>query len=392
MVQQARHYLDYNASAPLLDCARESLIEVMNDTGNASSVHFEGRNARKTIEKARSSFASLINFKATNVIFTSGATEAANHVLSPVIRAGGHELKVSKLYMGATEHPCVLQGGRFSKDQIEILPTDKNGVLDIDALDAALANHDAEAGHPMVAVQIANNETGVIQPIKKFAEVIHKHEGFLVADAVQALGKLPISIEETDADFLIFSSHKIGGPQGVGAIVLRDASVSPMPLIEGGGQENYHRGGTENVAAIAGFGAACEWHQKNLTKNIKIFSLRDSIEEQLDTISREVGNHVARPVFFGKGEERLGNTSCFAVAGVKSETALMALDLDGISVSSGSACSSGKVKRSHVLEAMGASQEEMEGAVRLSLGWEEDKMGTERFLAAWRTIVSRVAA
>jgi len=129
-----------------------------------------------------------------------------------------------------------------------------------------------------------------------------------------------------------------------------------------------------------------------LTKNIKIFSLRDSIEEQLDTISREVGNHVARPVFFGKGEERLGNTSCFAVAGVKSETALMALDLDGISVSSGSACSSGKVKRSHVLEAMGASQEEMEGAVRLSLGWEEDKMGTERFLAAWRTIVSRVAA
>ena len=392
MVQQARHYLDYNASAPLLDCARESLIEVMNDTGNASSVHFEGRNARKTIEKARSSFASLINFKATNVIFTSGATEAANHVLSPVIRAGGHELKVSKLYMGATEHPCVLQGGRFAKEQIEILPTDKNGILDIDYLDKKLESHDVEAGHPMVAVQIANNETGVIQPIKKIAEVIHKHEGFLVADAVQALGKLPISIEETDADFLIFSSHKIGGPQGVGAIVLRDASVSPMPLIEGGGQENYHRGGTENVAAIAGFGAACEWHQKNLTKNIKIFSLRDSIEEQLDTISREVGNHVARPVFFGKGKERLGNTSCFAVAGVKSETALMALDLDGISVSSGSACSSGKVKRSHVLEAMGASQEEMEGAVRLSLGWEEDKMGTERFLAAWRTIVSRVAA
>ncbi len=163
-----------------------------------------------------------------------------------------------------------------------------------------------------------------------------------------------------------------------------------MPLLSGGGQENYHRGGTENVAAIAGFGAACEWHQENLTKNIKIYTLRDSIEEQLGTISTEAGNEIAQPVFFGKQSERLGNTSCFAVPGIKAETALMALDLDGISVSSGSACSSGKVKRSHVLEAMGASQDEMEGAVRLSLGWQEDNLGAERLLAAWKTIVSRV--
>lgn len=392
MVHQARHYLDYNASAPLLDCARESMIKALNTFGNASSVHFEGRDARKTIEKARASFAALIGFKASNIIFTSGATEAANHVLSPVIRAGGHALNVSKLYIGATEHPCVLQGGRFSKEQIEILPTDKNGILDLLHLEAMLAKHEGDKGHPMVAVQYANNETGVIQPVKEISEVIHKYDGFLMVDAVQALGKIEISVEETGADFLIFSSHKIGGPQGVGALVLRDASLSPMPLLEGGGQESYHRGGTENVAAIAGFGAACEWHQENLTKNIKIFSLRDSIEEQIDTISKEIGNHVARPVFFGKGQKRLGNTSCFAVSGVKSETALMALDLDGVSVSSGSACSSGKVKRSHVLEAMDASQEEMEGAVRLSLGWEEDKLGAERFLAAWKTIVSRVAA
>ncbi len=392
MVQQTRHYLDYNASAPLLDCARESMIEALSAAGNASSVHFEGRNARKVIEKARASFASLISFKASNVIFTSGATEAANHVLSPIIRAGGHELKISKLYIGATEHPCVIQGGRFSKENVEILPTDKNGILDIENLEKTLKNHDTEDGHPMVAMQLANNETGVIQPVKRIAEVIHKHEGFLIVDAVQALGKMPLTVEETGADFLIFSSHKIGGPQGVGAIVLRDAALSPMPLLNGGGQENYHRGGTENVVAIAGFGAACEWHQKNLTKNIKIFAQRDSIEDQLDTISKEIGNHVARPVFFGKGQPRLGNTSCFAVAGVKSETALMALDLDGISVSSGSACSSGKVKKSHVLEAMGASQDEMEGAVRLSLGWEEDKLGAERFLTAWKSIVSRVAA
>ena len=392
MLQQARHYLDYNASAPLLDCARESVIKAMNDAGNASSVHFEGRAARKTIEKARSAFASLVNFKATNVIFTSGATEAANHVLSPIIRAGGHEMKVSKLYIGATEHPCIMQGGRFTREQIEILPTDKNGILEIQSLEAALANHDADEGLPMVAVQLANNETGVIQPINKIAEVIHNYDGFLIVDAVQALGKMPLSIEDTGADFLIFSSHKIGGPQGVGAIVLRDASLSPMPLLRGGGQENYHRGGTENVAAIAGFGAACAWHQENLTKNIMISTLRDSIEDELVTISSKAGNEVAQPVFFGVNAERLGNTSCFAVQGVKAETALMALDLDGISVSSGSACSSGKVKRSHVLEAMGASQEEMEGAVRLSLGWEEDKLSVERFLASWKTIVSRVAA
>ena len=392
MVQQARYYLDYNASAPLLDCARESMIDAISQGGNASSVHFEGRTARKLIEQARSAFASLINFKTSNIILTSGATEAANHVLSPVIRAGGHQLRISKLYISATEHPCILQGGRFSPEEIEILPTHSDGLLDLDYLESALEMHDALTGHPMVAVQLANNETGVIQSVNKIAEVIHKHDGFMVVDAVQALGKMPLSVEETGADFLIFSSHKIGGPQGVGAVVLRDASLSPLPLMSGGGQENYHRGGTENVAAIAGFGAACEWHKENLTKNIKIFALRDSIEEQLGTISREAGNNVSLPVFFGKQSERLGNTSCFSVSGVRAETALMALDLDGVSVSSGSACSSGKVKRSHVLEAMGASQIEMEGAVRLSLGWQEDVRGVERFLAAWKTIIGRVAA
>jgi len=162
MVHQARHYLDYNASAPLLDCARESMIEALNTFGNASSVHFEGRDARKTIEKARASFAALIGFKASNIIFTSGATEAANHVLSPLIRAGGHMLNVSKLYIGATEHPCVMQGGRFSKEQIEILPTDKNGILDLLHLEAMLAKHEGDKGHPMVAVQYAN--TYILKP------------------------------------------------------------------------------------------------------------------------------------------------------------------------------------------------------------------------------------
>lgn len=387
-----RHYLDYNASAPLLDCARSAMIEVLASHGNASSVHHDGRKARKLIEKARSSLAALVNSKASNVIFTSGATEAANHVLSPVIRAGGHALNLSRLFICATEHPCVLEGGRFDTDKIEILPTDKNGMLDLDALHSALAGIEDMDGHPMVAVQFANNETGVIQNLSKLAQVIHDKEGFLVVDGVQALGKIPVNMEETGADFMIFSSHKIGGPQGAGAIVLRDASLSPMPMLKGGGQENYHRGGTENVAAISGFGAACEYHLENLTKNIINFALRDSIEAGLDTISSAMGNAVAQPVFFGQQVERLGNTSCFAVPGIKAETALMALDLDGISVSSGSACSSGKVKQSHVLKAMGASAEEMQGAIRLSLGWDSKKEDAERFLEAWKTIVGRIAA
>lgn len=387
-----RHYFDYNASAPLLECARDSMIKALSSSGNASSVHFEGREARKYIEKARNALACLIDFKASNIVFTSGATEAANHVLSPVIRAGGNELCISQLYICATEHPCMLQGGQFASNKINIIPVDKFGLVDLSALDEMLATHDHAQGHPMVAVQFANNETGVIQSVSEIAEVTHKHEGFLVVDAVQALGKLPVSVEETGADFLIFSSHKIGGPQGVGALVLRDASLSPMPLLKGGGQENYHRGGTENMAAIAGFGAACEWHNQNMTKNIKIFAVRDSIEAGIDTISKEAGNAIAQPVFFGKSVNRIGNTSCFAVAGVKAETILMALDLDGISVSSGSACSSGKVKQSHVLEAMGANDDEMQGAVRLSLGWEEDTLGAERFLAAWKTIIGRMAA
>jgi len=392
MSLQTRHYFDYNASAPLLDCARDTMMDALSANGNASSVHFEGRNARMRIEAARSSLASLIDFKPGNIIFTSGATEAANHVLSPVIRAGGRELTVSKLYICATEHPCMMEGGRFSTEQIEILPVDKNGMLDISALDQMLLGHDEAEGHPMVAVQLANNETGVIQSVSEIAEVTHNHDGFLVVDAVQALGKLDIAIEDTGADFLIFSSHKIGGPQGVGALVLRDASLSPAPLLNGGGQESYHRGGTENMAAIAGFGAACEWHKKNLTKNIKIFELRDSIEQGIDTISKEAGNAVAQPVFFGNSSQRLGNTSCFSVSGIRAETVLMALDLDGISVSSGSACSSGKVKQSHVLKAMGANDDEMQGAVRLSLGWNEDKKGADRFLAAWKTIIGRMAA
>jgi len=392
MAYTPRTYLDYNASAPMLECAKASMIEILAKEGNASSVHFEGRGARKTIESARSALGGLVNIDSSKIIFTSGATEAANHVLSPLLRAGGHEIQVSTLYISAVEHPCVLAGGRFAAENIKTIPVTEGGVVDLAALKTLLEAHDHKSGAPMVAVQLANNETGIIQPIPQIAELTHAHEGFLTVDAVQALGKMDFSVEETQADFLFVSSHKIGGPQGAGALILRDAALSPVPMLRGGGQENYHRGGTENTAAIAGFGAACLWHKENLTKNINISSFRDSIEQRVATISSETGNKIAPPVFFGAQEKRLGNTSCFAVPGIRAETALMALDLDGVSLSSGSACSSGKVKGSHVLHAMGAKTDEIEGALRLSLGWEPDPAQAERFLEAWNKLVSRLAA
>lgn len=387
-----RTYFDYNASAPLLDCARSAVVEAFEMCGNPSSVHHEGRHARRLVEQARSHVAGLIGANSQNIIFTSGATEAASHALSPVMRAGGQELIISRLYLNATEHPCVLSGGRFNPDQIEVLGVLESGILDCDALETALSSHDYSKGLPLVAVQLANSETGVIQPIQKISEIVHSHEGFLLVDAVQALGKIPLSMAEIGADFLMLSGHKVGAPKGVGALVLADGSLSPAPLLTGGGQENYHRAGTENLAAIAGFGAACDRHRENLTENIKKFGIRDSIEAGISTISLEAGNEIAQPVFFGKSEIRLANTSCFTVDGVKAETALVALDLEGISVSSGSACSSGKVKKSHVLEAMGANEEELAGALRISVGWNSTEEDATRFLDAWKTIIGRMAA
>ncbi len=392
MENQPRIYFDYNASAPLLSCARDAMVDALENDGNASSVHFEGREARKRVEQARRQLADLIGASPANVIFTSGATEAAMHALSPIMRGGGQEITASRLYVGETEHPCILAGGRFSSKQVSKIGVLESGVLDLDELTAVLGAHDFAKGLPLVSVQFANNETGIVQPVAAIAKIVHAHEGLLVVDAVQVLGKLPLSMADTGADFLILSSHKIGGPKGAGALVLANGRLSPMPFLTGGGQENFHRGGTENVSAIAGFGAACEWHSHNLTENIKKYSLRDLIENAISSILLGAGNGIAQPVFFGKSAERLGNTSCFTVPGVKAETALVALDLAGVSVSSGSACSSGKVKQSHVLAAMGANPQEIAGALRVSIGWDTTEEDASRFVDAWKTIIGRLAA
>lgn len=385
-----RTYLDYNATCPPGEAARIAMISILDRPANASSIHHEGRYARKIVENAREELGRAIGANAKQIIFTSGASEAATHALSPVLNAAGREMKVSQLYIAATEHPCVLAGGRFEKDRISIIPVLETGLLDIGALEQMLAGHDQSSGLAMVAVMLANNETGLIQPIAAISEIARRNNALLMVDAVQALGKIPLDVSTLDADFIILSSHKTGGPQGAGALVFGDATLVPKPLVGGGGQESFQRAGTENVAAIAGFAAAASEIATKLQKTHEIAALRDSIEAGVDTICNEAGNKAGEPVFFVRDEIRLPNTSCFAIPGVKSEIALISLDLAGFAVSSGSACSSGKVKKSHVLHAMGVSDDLAECALRISTGYETTQQDAERFLGAMKDIVNRI--
>lgn len=385
-----RIYFDHNAGAPLLNEARTMMLDVLSTSGNASSVHHEGRQMRKHVEDTRHLLADRLGCSSSQIVFTSGATEAANQALSPMIRNKGAELHLSKLYVCATEHPCVLAGGRFEPTQIELLPVLASGRIDLDVLEHKLANHDHEAGSFMVAVMLANNETGVIQPIGEISEIVHRHDGLLLVDAVQGLCKFDFSLPELGADCLLVSSHKIGGPQGVGAFVSGKPGLSVAPLLKGGGQENYYRAGTENVAGIAGFGAALS-AQSNFAARGEIRRLRDFLQAGIDTISNGKQGVAANPVVFGDTAERLDNTLCFAVPGVSAETALISLDLAGIAVSSGSACSSGKVRRSHVLSAMGVSDDLAAGAIRISIGHGTSEEHVRRFLDAWKDIMGRMA-
>jgi len=377
-----RVYLDYNASAPLLPQAREAMLSALAPGANASSVHADGRRARQLVEHARRRVAALCGARAEHVTFTSGATEAANWLLSPEWRMGRAPLHASRLYVGATEHPCILSGGRFASDGISILPVHADGRLDLDALRAALAGHDASAGLPLIAVQMANNETGVIQSVAEIAAIVKAAGGVLVVDAVQAAGRIKIDISSSCGDFLILSSHKIGGPQGAGAIVGVADLMMPAPLLRGGGQEKGHRAGTENVAAIAGFGAAAEIAATGIAAADGLASLRDRAEMAVAATFPEA-------VIHGAGAPRLANTLFFSIPGVKAETLQIALDLAGISTSAGSACSSGRVGPSHVLAAMGVG--ENASALRVSMGHATTVDDVDRFAAALAAFADRLA-
>ena len=375
-----RAYLDYNASAPLLEEARGAMLNALENCANASSVHAGGRAARRRIEAARREVAALVGAEAQNVTFTSGATEAAANLLVPEWRRGRETVRFSRLYVSAADHLCILNGGRFVKTQIVTIGVDGNGRVDLDELSAALHRHDAGDGLPLVAVHVANNETGVIQPFREIAALARAAKGITVFDAVQAAGRISIDITEGWADFVILSSHKIGGPKGAGAIVAGAVNLAPTPLIPGGGQEKGRRAGTENVPAIAGFGAAAQVAARSLDS-------MDGVRSRRNEIERLVLSFAPDAEIFGAAMPRLPNTSFFAIPGVSAETAQIAFDLAGVAVSAGSACSSGRVGPSHVLKAMGRGGDA--GGIRVSIGSATAAREVAQFESALAQIVSR---
>ena len=374
-----RIYLDWNATAPLRPQARAAALTALDSSGNPSSVHAEGRAARRLIEEAREKVAALVAAEPRNVVFTSGGTEANMLALTP---ASGPDGKVpDRLLISALEHPSVLAGGRFAAAAVQRVPATGDGRIDLAALADALAA--LEGRRALVSLMLANNETGVVQPVSEAARLTHEAGGVLHVDAVQAAGRIPCDINAIGADLLTLSGHKIGAPKGVGAVVRRDAGVPfPAPLIKGGGQERGARAGTENVAGIAAFGAAAAAALVDLGADAgDMRTLRDRLEAGLRSASPDI-------VVFGAGAERLPNTTLFALNGMKAETAVIAFDLEGVAVSSGAACSSGKVQPSHVLAAMGVPPELARAAVRVSLGPTTTQSEIDRTIQAWIRISS----
>jgi cysteine desulfurase len=379
-----RSYLDANAGAPLLPQAREAMFSALAMAANPSSIHAEGRRAREIVEGARADVARAVGAKPANVIFTSGATEAAALALTPRVHAGKDSAPAGRLYVGATEHPCVLAGGRFPADKVSRLPVERSGVVDLGALAHALADHDGTEGAPYVALMLANNETGVIHPVAEAAAIVKAHGGYVFCDAVQALGRIPLDIGALGVDFLALSAHKLGGPQGAGALVLADETIRPEPILTGGGQERRRRAGTENVAGIAGFGVAARLAASHLGEADRLAGLRDLLEREVLAVSP-----TAR--IAGATAKRLANTTLFADPGISAETAVIAFDLEGIALSAGSACSSGKVTASHVLEAMGGPAEVARSGVRVSLPPDAEEADIENFIRAWRKVHARLS-
>lgn len=381
---QRRAYLDYNAGAPVRGEVAEAVARALRIPGNPSSVHAEGRTARAALDAARGEIAAFAGGNPRNLIAVSGGAEAAATLLHPGLRRDGDRRDQAHLLVAAGEHACVLHGHRFRDDDVTILPLDTSGRLDLSALDAALADLAARApdARLLLAVQAANNETGVIQPVAEAAARVHAQGGLLVCDAVQAAGRLPVDLASLGADALFLSAHKIGGPKGVGAIILAEGVVldPAARLLRGGGQEGNRRAGTQNLPGMVGFGVAAALARRELaTEPARLMALRDELETALTA----TGVRVA-----GADVPRLPNTSLLLRAGVTAQTALMALDLQGFAVSTGAACSSGKVTRSHVLTAMGLPPDLADSAVRVSLGHAISRDDVIRFVAAYEDMAS----
>ena len=363
-------YLDYNATAPVRPEVVRGMVDRLAEPGNPSSVHGFGRAARAALDQARVRVAALVGATPERVVFTSGGSEANNLAL--------HGPGAGRRVVSAIEHVSVGDAAAARAGGSEVVPVDAEGRVDAAALDALLS---AGGGPGLLCVMAANNETGVIQPVAELAARAREAGLRVHCDAVQAAGRAALDMKALGLDSLALSAHKIGGPTGVGALVLGEAS-EPEPLIVGGGQEHGRRAGTENVAGIVGFGIAAELAQAELERMAEIAALRDSLEHRLRAVCPELA-------VFGAGAPRLANTSCLAMPGLAAETQIMAFDLEGIALSAGSACSSGKVGPSHVLAAMGVGPELAGEAIRVSLGWASTRADTDRFVEVWRALYAR---
>ncbi len=361
-------YLDHNATTPLRPEAAAATTEALAMTGNPSSVHRFGRHVRRKIEAAREAIATLAGARPEGVIFTSGGTEANNLALAGTGR--------TRILVSAGEHDSV----RNAAPGAVPIPLTGEGLVEPSALDARLGESETPA---LVSIMLANNETGAIQPIAELTRIARSHGALFHCDAVQAAGKLAFDLEVLGVDMISLSAHKLGGPPGVGALILA-GDLDIAPALRGGGQERGRRAGTENLPGIAGFGAAAQAARAGLDKAAALADLRDEMERQLRHLAPEIR-------IFAEAAPRLANTCCFAAPGLAAETQVMALDLAGVAVSAGSACSSGKVAPSHVLAAMGAGAA-AGSAIRVSLGWNSETGDIEHFLRAWGALYSRGTA
>ena len=364
-------YLDHNATTPLRPQARDAMLAALDAGGNPSSIHQQGRAARALVEDARKTIADALGVLPAMVVFTGVGTEANNFAIKGA--------QVERIIISATEHSCVLEAAKATGKPVEIIPVSSDGIIDLEALEKSLSKDEGKA---LVSLMLANNETGTIQPVQQASEIAAQHGALIHTDAVQAFGKISVNFGLLGVDMMTLSAHKLGGPQGVGALILRDG-VALDKYIHGGGQELGRRGGTENVAGITGFAAAAKVAIGDMPeKQPEIRALRDLFETQLQQVSPDA-------LIFSNQVERLPNTSYIALKGMNALTTLINLDLDNIAVSTGSACSSGKVTGSRVLAEMGIPDDLRSCALRISFGWNSTREDVSKFIKSWLALVAR---
>ncbi|MCG8441604.1 MAG: cysteine desulfurase [Caulobacterales bacterium] len=373
-----RVYLDHNATSPIRPEAAAAVARALALGGNPSSVHGEGRAAQALLESARETIAAACGAPARALFFTSGGAEADNAAIKGAIAAGA----TRRLLVCAIEHDAVLETARTEAAH-ELIPARPDGRVDLEWLERRLAAWDEGDGRPFVAVMLANNETGAVQPVAEAARLVRAAGGLLLVDAVQALGKLPVDVRALGAHYLTLSAHKLGGPPGVGAVVLADDAPF-LRRLQGGGQESGRRGGTQNLPGAAGFAAAVEAAERDQARWRDIAAMRDRLEQAIRAARADI-------IICADAAPRLPNTSCFALPRFRAETQVMALDLAGVAVSAGAACSSGKVRASHVLRAMGMDEDLAGSAIRVSFGWNSTDADADRFVDAWVAAAERAA-